>query len=138
MSCYAYSGVSDIKSRLWDMDRDLSRQFRDVHAKIDAQEMKPPPIVADFIKTGKSESYQSDGQTAFYLKTATSGVIRMYEMDFSLGMATISTVQHNTITATETKKISELPSKFVQNCRRALTNDNHKPRTISKTRNGAK
>ncbi len=138
MSCYAYSGVSNIKSRLSTMEDDLSRQFRDVHAKIDEQKMKPPPIVENFTKTGKSEAYEADGQTAFYLKTATSGVIRMYEMDFSLGMATISTVQNNTITATETKKISELPSKFVQNCKHALTNDNRKPRSISKTKSGAK
>ena len=136
MSCYAYGGVSDIKSRLWDMERDLSHKFSDVHKKIDAQAMKPPPIVENFIKAGKSETYEADGQTAFYLKAATSGVIRMYEMDFSLGMATISTVQHNTITATETKKISEMPSKFVQKCQAVLdTQNNRKPRSIKRQRN---
>lgn len=130
-----------------DADYEARRTRRELEGKIDKlggklekafaeklkeQRIKAPEIVQQFDNSSDNERYlQQDSNTAIYLKRATNGLIRMYEFDFSMGLTTISSIQQGTVTATETKKISEMPSKFVQKCRATLgTQNNRKPRTI--------
>lgn len=107
----------------------LEKAFSD---KLKEHRIKAPDIVQRFESSSDKERYlKQDSNTAIYLKRATDDLIRMYEFDFSMGLTTISSIQQGTVTATETKKISEMPSKFVQKCQATLgSQDNRKPRTI--------
>ncbi len=133
-----------------DADYEARRTRRELEGKIDKlggklekafteklreHRIQAPEIVQQFDNSSDSERYlQQDSNTAIYLKRATNDLIRMYEFDFSMGLTTISSIQQGTVTATETKKISEMPSKFVQKCQYVLGNStNKKPRSIRRS-----
>ncbi|TNE25967.1 MAG: hypothetical protein EP349_10260 [Alphaproteobacteria bacterium] len=121
MSCDAYYYIRRAQEDIDELRDDMRRSFKDQAKKIDAQRIEMPAVIVPFKKSGDKERYSAlDDTTALYFRRVGDDMLRMYELDFGLSMATISTIQGNTITATETKKLSEMPPKMVKEARSRL------------------
>lgn len=121
MSCDAYYYVRRLQEDLDELRDDMRRAFQDQAKKIEAQSLAMPETAVPFKKSGEKERYSAlDETTALYFRRVDSKMMRMYELDFSMSMATISTIQGNTVTATETKKLSEMPPKMIKEARNCL------------------
>jgi|TARA_R110002124_G_scaffold28238_10_gene99903 hypothetical protein len=121
MSCDAYYYIRRAQENIDELRDDMRRSFKEQAKKIDAQRIEMPAVAADFKQSGNKERYSAlDDTTALYFRRVDDNTLRMYELDFSLSMATISTIQGNTVTATETKKLSEMPPKMVKEAQKCL------------------
>jgi len=121
MSCDASYYIRRVQSDVEDLKDDMRLEFEMQAKKIEEQRTKMPAVAAPFEKSDKKELYSAlDETTALYFRRIGNNMIRMYELDFSLSMATISTIQGQTVTATETKKLSEMPPKMVKEARTRL------------------
>lgn len=121
MSCDAYYYTRRVQEDVETLRNDMRRSFQEQAYKIDAQHIDMPSVAAAFKNSGDKEFYSAlDETTALYFRRIGENMIRMYEFDFSLSMATISTIQNETVTATETKKLSEMPPKMVKEAQQYL------------------
>lgn len=121
MSCDAYYYIRRAQENIDKLRDDMRRSFKDQAKKIEAQRIQMPEVAVPFKKSGEKERYSAlDDTTALYFRRIDSNMMRMYELDFGLSMATISTMQGDTVTATETKKLSEMPPKILKEARNCL------------------
>lgn len=122
MSCDAYYYTRRLQDDVEELRKELRRSFQEQADKIDAGQITMPDVAAAFQNSGDKESYRAlDDKTALYFRRTGDNLIRMYELDFGLSMATISTIQGQTVTATETRKLSEMPPKMVQEAQKSLS-----------------
>lgn len=121
MSCDAYYYTRRLQEDVEKLRDETRRSFQEQAKKIDAHSVTIPAVAAAFQNSGEKEGYGTlDEATALYFRRVDNNMIRMYELDFSLSMTTISTIQGTTVTATETKKLSEMPPKMVKEAQNRL------------------
>jgi hypothetical protein len=135
MSCDAYYYARRVQDDVETLRNDMRRSFQEQAKKIDAQHIEMPAVAAAFKSSGDKECYGAlDETTALYFRRVGENMIRMYEFDFGLSMATISTVQGETVTATETRKLSEMPPKMVKEAQQYLPGTSASNRHLLKRR----
>lgn len=72
-----------------------------------------PAALSNLLQYNQSGYCVTDEHAVTYIKHSKTHPTRLYEFDFGLQLATITVVQGDRIAATETKKLSEMPSRMV-------------------------
>jgi len=100
-----------IKKSASELRDDLTREFR-------AQQIKKPDIIKNIPHDGAFHRHSKD--TAVMVSGVSADITQAYLFNFSTQLATIMTVQNDRVSATETKKLSEMPRKIVNDAQAAL------------------
>lgn len=127
MSIY-YSDVRKIEEKMLPKIKKIVKQESDdLRDHFDKNAFKMPNAIQNTPKD--RQFHKHAGNSALRVNPLGDDVLQVYQFDFETQLATILTVQNNRITATETKKIADMPGKMIQAAQHAIKGSSRQHKT---------